>query len=438
MLVDFQAETGWTTSTSGGTVTNDSSTSNFVIGSRSKKLVTNAAGNQISYRNVGLWTSPRLDFTDREFIFWAKVDNNDDLGGASIDLFTGPTGSETSEFFRFNIDSGQIEKIFQNGLWVRCPVKFEDATLSATPPDRTQVVGAQIRVTGAGSNPATVWFNGFGWRPQPDNCAICFVFDDNRDTVYSTAYPYMNRFGIPGTVYTIRDRENTSGSLTFPQMREMVDVHGWAIGAHSDVNWNSIDECAMVSDLLQTQSYLTRNGFRGASHFAYAQGGNDATAHAVARRLLATARTINRTHPVETWPPVDPRRLRAAYVTGTSDGTTLNDAKDWVDRAVNSGGWLILTFHDIVDKALADTTSTEWPKADFESLVDHVVGKINNPVAGQKKVIARTMPDVWERGIETTVATKPAVTGSRGGNAALASLLTTLDNLGIVTDSTTT
>ncbi|WP_369271653.1 hypothetical protein AB5J55_17905 [Streptomyces sp. R11] len=33
--------------------------------------------------------------------------------------------------------------------------------------------------------------------------------------------------------------------------------------------------------------------------------------------------------------------------------------------------------------------------------------------------------------------TKPVVTGSRGGNAALASLLTALANLGLVTDNTT-
>jgi hypothetical protein len=36
-----------------------------------------------------------------------------------------------------------------------------------------------------------------------------------------------------------------------------------------------------------------------------------------------------------------------------------------------------------------------------------------------------------------TAITKPAVTGSRGGNAALASLLTALANLGLLTDSTT-
>lgn len=37
----------------------------------------------------------------------------------------------------------------------------------------------------------------------------------------------------------------------------------------------------------------------------------------------------------------------------------------------------------------------------------------------------------------SVLSTKPTITGSRGGNAALASLLTALSNLGLVTDSTT-
>ena len=37
----------------------------------------------------------------------------------------------------------------------------------------------------------------------------------------------------------------------------------------------------------------------------------------------------------------------------------------------------------------------------------------------------------------TTPAAKPTISGSRGGNAALASLLTQLAGLGLITDSTT-
>lgn len=38
---------------------------------------------------------------------------------------------------------------------------------------------------------------------------------------------------------------------------------------------------------------------------------------------------------------------------------------------------------------------------------------------------------------DSLLSSPPSVTGSRGGNAALASLLTALDGLGLITDSTT-
>ena len=46
---------------------------------------------------------------------------------------------------------------------------------------------------------------------------------------------------------------------------------------------------------------------------------------------------------------------------------------------------------------------------------------------------------LWARAgfYNTTPIVKPAVTGSRGGNAALASVLTALANLGLITNSST-
>jgi hypothetical protein len=50
--------------------------------------------------------------------------------------------------------------------------------------------------------------------------------------------------------------------------------------------------------------------------------------------------------------------------------------------------------------------------------------------------IAGTIPG-YNTLSNTAYATKPTITGSKGGNAALASLLTALANLGVITDSTT-
>ena len=63
------------------------------------------------------------------------------------------------------------------------------------------------------------------------------------------------------------------------------------------------------------------------------------------------------------------------------------------------------------------------------------VGAIFSPlsIAGLTISVGNTGQSLGFLG--ATPVTRPAVTGSRGGNAALASLLTALANLGLVTDS---
>lgn len=70
--------------------------------------------------------------------------------------------------------------------------------------------------------------------------------------------------------------------------------------------------------------------------------------------------------------------------------------------------------------------------------------KIQTAVAGASGTSNRFSTNVMFQALGNKLAfngatpvTKPTVTGSRGGNAALASLLTALDTLGLITDSTT-
>lgn len=70
--------------------------------------------------------------------------------------------------------------------------------------------------------------------------------------------------------------------------------------------------------------------------------------------------------------------------------------------------------------------------------------KIQTAVAGASGTATRLSTNIMFQALGNKMAfngatpvTKPTVTGSRGGNAALASLLTALDTLGLITDSTT-
>lgn len=74
----------------------------------------------------------------------------------------------------------------------------------------------------------------------------------------------------------------------------------------------------------------------------------------------------------------------------------------------------------------ADALNTQWA-GKFE-FVDGLYGTVRHVLDGTTNTVGF---------YGATPVTRPAVTGSRGGNAALASLLTALANLGLITDGST-
>jgi len=66
-----------------------------------------------------------------------------------------------------------------------------------------------------------------------------------------------------------------------------------------------------------------------------------------------------------------------------------------------------------------------------------MASKTATPAADMNAVLSTaSWPNVGFFGT-TPASSRPVVSGSKGGNAALASLITTLASLGIITDSTT-
>jgi Protein of unknown function (DUF3168)/Head domain of trimeric autotransporter adhesin len=91
-------------------------------------------------------------------------------------------------------------------------------------------------------------------------------------------------------------------------------------------------------------------------------------------------------------------------------------------------------------RSMAQTLCTWVNSTDAARLVRvrHLVNDFNNPITGLEYLRAETNGTAAMIGFFGAAAVaRPTITGSRGGNAALASLLTALASLGLVTDSTT-
>ncbi len=64
--------------------------------------------------------------------------------------------------------------------------------------------------------------------PRP----VVLTFDDGNISVYTTAWPIMQKFGFIGVVYIVGNRLQADGYMNADQIRELVDA-GWEVGSHS-------------------------------------------------------------------------------------------------------------------------------------------------------------------------------------------------------------
>jgi peptidoglycan/xylan/chitin deacetylase (PgdA/CDA1 family) len=64
--------------------------------------------------------------------------------------------------------------------------------------------------------------------PRP----VILTFDDGDISVYTTAFPIMQKYGLTGVVYIVGNYMGTEGYMTAGQIKELVAA-GWEVGSHS-------------------------------------------------------------------------------------------------------------------------------------------------------------------------------------------------------------
>ena len=64
--------------------------------------------------------------------------------------------------------------------------------------------------------------------PRP----VVITFDDGDISVYETAFPIMDKYGLTGVAYIVGNYMNTDGYMTADQIKELA-VAGWEVGSHS-------------------------------------------------------------------------------------------------------------------------------------------------------------------------------------------------------------
>jgi peptidoglycan/xylan/chitin deacetylase (PgdA/CDA1 family) len=229
---------------------------------------------------------------------------------------------------------------------------------------------------------------------------VTISFDDGLSSVYTLAFPEMERIGATGTVFVISDLIGSRYSgypVMTKQMLKSLSSKGWEIGSHTRTHQNLalLSGTELMAELMESKTTLQRLLGCNISSLAYPFGACDAKVRALASKYYKFARTVSCYPPLRTnrIPPTDRLQLSAisAYdrplslpihlindflysrIAGlgpqrrsgvtSSIGLPSNRhvvearfVRKWV-RNLRANQWLVLCFHDISIEKKSSTYS---------------------------------------------------------------------------------
>jgi peptidoglycan/xylan/chitin deacetylase (PgdA/CDA1 family) len=394
----LQSGHGWTGTNNGAGDLNY--TSDKYQGTQCIKLTTTGGGGNATPTYV---TSPRttaFNMSAKMARFWLKVDG---ASIANLSLIRFYFGSGAAQFTNFAhamvfrpVDA--YASIVPSDEWFGITINPASLVEITGTVDWSAIQDIRVRIedNGVGGQAATVLFGGIEFIDNDtaygSHGVISICFDDGYASCVTQAAAVLQSYSFQATAFIIRNLIDQANYLTAAQLASLRSTYGWDVQVHADIVANhnltngfvGLSNAALTKEYVDEINWLNPRGYPHRYYMAYPKGMTDATVLSVTGRYFAAARTVQyRT--VETLPVCSPLRLRSVTpnnTTPTTPNTTPATLEWYVDQVYNYGGWLILSFHELVSPA---TTGTQFLPADFSTLM----GYINT-----KGVPVRLMKDV--------------------------------------------
>lgn len=199
---------------------------------------------------------------------------------------------------------------------------------------------------------------------------VTFTFDDGYKTQLAAAKILAER-GVGGTYYIIKDAIGNASALTISELQTMAEQYKADIQVHGPSPFDDMDDETLIALLKDTQDLIRNNGLGDGEHMSYPNGYHSERVVRIAKRFFKSCRTIQYYTPIESYPAYDNFRLRSISAIVPSQ---VSKMKEYIDRCVENGAWLILTFHKMEEGA-ADGMYCDLES--FTQIVDYAVSKAN-------------------------------------------------------------
>ncbi|HSX32210.1 MAG TPA: polysaccharide deacetylase family protein, partial [Candidatus Saccharimonadales bacterium] len=196
---------------------------------------------------------------------------------------------------------------------------------------------------------------------------ISVTFDDGWGSVYTTAMPLLDRYGIHSTQYIISDVSKDQAYMSDAQLKEVKHV-GHELEAHtvSHPDITTLSDKDLTYQLQHSQHDLSKRFGGNFDDFASPYGHTDARTLAAIKQYYRSHRNVNGDYTngishydINVAGSFD--RYNIIGVTVRKE-TTVQDLANLVNYAVAHNGWLVLNYHAIDEQSsdyALDITSLE-------------------------------------------------------------------------------
>lgn len=170
---------------------------------------------------------------------------------------------------RSNLTMTLNEQLYEGG-WFRADFGLPPNPDSGTP-DLTSVDELRIRYA---DTDADLYIDDLRTHRPLEEPTVIIRWDDQDDSMYSTGYPIMDEYNMPGFAAVQSEHVGSTGKTTLSELKELQDS-GWTVGSHStdsqELTSVSLDEAE--TKLRESKRWLLDNGFyRGADYFVPPKG----------------------------------------------------------------------------------------------------------------------------------------------------------------------
>ena len=228
---------------------------------------------------------------------------------------------------------------------------------------------------------------------SPATPQVTFTFDDGPATNFTKSAPILSKYNLSGTAYIttgcvgMTKVPNTCHAdqdisyMTWAQIKSLKNTYGWEIGSHThthpymaskdadDGQPKELTDAQVINELKTSKSTLAAQGINATSYES-PYGDYDPFVLQEVAKLYTSHRGFADQRD-NTWPYNDLllNNMQVQYPVSVAS------VKAKIDYAIANKLWLVLTFHDIVDRPSTNADDYQWGTAQLEAIASYVNAK---------------------------------------------------------------